>query len=52
MPSEDNMVLKFTEYFKTTKALSLLYADIKSLTKKIIGCENNPEKSSTTNELA
>ena len=33
---------------KSNKMLYIIYADIESLIKKIDGCENNPEKSSTT----
>ena len=29
----------------------IIYADMKSLIKKINGCANNPEKSSTTNQV-
>ena len=43
MPAEKNKILKFNEHMPY-----IIYADIKSLIKKIDGCENNPESSSTT----
>ena len=33
---------------KLGKMLHIIYGDIESLIKKIDGCTNNPEKSSTT----
>ena len=35
------------DYVKSDKMLYIIYADIESLTRKIDGCENNLEKSST-----
>ena len=40
--------LKFNQNVKSDKIPYIIYADIESLTKKIGGCANNPEKSSTT----
>ena len=49
MPSEKDKILEFKQYMTSDKMLYIIYADIESLIKKKIGgCENNPEKSSTT----
>ena len=48
MPFKKNNTLKFDQYMKSDKILYIVYADIESLTKKIDGCVNNPENSSTT----
>ena len=47
MPSVKNKILKFNQYMKSDKTLYITYADLESLSKKIDGCPNNPEKSST-----
>ena len=39
---------KFNQYQKSDKAPFIIYADLESLIKKIGGCKNNPENSSTT----
>ena len=41
-------VQEFNQYMKLHKVPNIIYADLESLIKKIDGCENNPEKSSTT----
>ena len=38
------MKFKFTQYLKSIKAPSPIYADLDSLIKKIIGFKSNPEK--------
>ena len=48
MPSPKNNKLQFDQYTKTDKMRYIVYADLESLIKKIEGCANNPEKSSTT----
>ena len=48
MPSEKCKILEFKHYMKTKKMPFMIYADIEYLIKKIDGCENNLEKSSTT----
>ena len=48
MPSEKDNILEFDRYIKSDKMLYIIYADIGSLVKKIDGCANNPENSSTT----
>ena len=47
MPSKKNNILEFNQYMNSGKMPNIIYADIKSLIKKIDGCANNPEKSST-----
>ena len=44
MPFEDTKILEFSQYQKYDNAPFIIYADL----KKIDGCKNNPEKSSTT----
>ena len=48
MPSKKNKILEFNQYMKSDKMLYILYAHIEFLIRKIDGCTNNPEKSSTT----
>ena len=48
MPSEKGKILTFNQYMKSDKVPYIIYIDIKSLIRKIDGCGNNPEKSSTT----
>ena len=48
MPSEDTNILEFNQYWKSDNTSSIIYADLKSLIKKIDGCKDNFEKSSTT----
>ena len=47
MPSEKDNILDFNQYMNSDKIPYIIYADIKSLIKKIDGSANNPEKSST-----
>ena len=48
MPSEKDNILEFNQYMKSDKMPYIIYADIESLIRKIDGCANNPENSSTT----
>ena len=48
MPAEKYNLLEFSQYMKWDKMPYIIYADIEYLIKKIDGCANNPEKSSTT----
>ena len=48
MPSEKGKILEFKYYMNSNKMPYVIYADIESLIKKRYGCENNPEKSSST----
>ena len=47
MPPEKYEILEFIQYMKSDKMPYTIYVDIESSIKKIDGCENNPEKSST-----
>ena len=47
MPSEDTEILKFNQYQKSDKAPFIIYADLECIIKKIDGCKNNPENSSS-----
>ena len=49
MASEKDNVLEFNQYMMSDKMLFIVYTDIESLIKKLDGCENDPEKSSTAN---
>ena len=48
LPSEKNNILEFNQCMKSDKMPYIIYADIESLIRKIDGCANNPENSSTT----
>ena len=48
MPSEENNILEFNQCMRSDKMTYIIYADIESLIRKIDGCANNQEKSSTT----
>ena len=48
MPSEKVNTVEFSQYTKSDKMPNIIYADIESLIRKIDGCANNPENSSTT----
>ena len=47
MPSEDTKVLEFNQYHKSDNAPFITYADLECFKKKIDGCKNNLENSST-----
>ena len=48
IPSEKDKILEFNKYMKSDKMSYIIYADMELLIKKIDGCANNPENSSTT----
>ena len=48
IPSERYKILEFNQYMISDKIPYIIYADIKSLIKKVDGYANNPENSSTT----
>ena len=48
MPFEYTKLLGFNQCQKSDKVLSITYADLDFLIKKVDECKNNPEKSSTT----
>ena len=45
--SHQKMISEFNQYKKSDKMPCIIYADIESLIKKIDGCANNSENSST-----
>ena len=47
MPSQKDNILQFHQHMKLDKMPYIINADLESLIKKIDGCANNPEKSST-----
>ena len=51
MPSEKDNILEFNQYMKSDKMSYTIYADIESLIRKINRCANNPETSSTKNQV-
>ena len=48
MLSEKDIILEFNQYMKSNKMPYVIYVDIANLIKKVDGCANNPEYSSTT----
>ena len=48
MPSKMGKILEFIQSMKSDKLPFIIYANIKSLIKKVDGCANNPENSSVT----
>ena len=48
MPSEKYKKLEFKQYMKSNKMPYIIHAVIELLIRKIDGCEDNPENSSTT----
>ena len=48
MSSSKGDILQFNQNIKSDKMSYIIYADLESLIKKIDGCANNPESSSTT----
>ena len=48
MPSEKDKILELNQNRKSDKMPFIIYTDIEYLIKKIDGCANNPESSSTT----
>ena len=48
MPSEGTNISQFNRYWKSNKTLSIIYADLDSLIKKIDRRKNNSEKLPTT----
>ena len=48
MASEDTMILEFNQYQNSDWTLSIIYAYLEFLIKKVKGCKNNSEKSFTT----
>ena len=47
MPSEKDNMFELNQYMKSDKIPYIIYADIESLIKKVDGCANNLENSST-----
>lgn len=48
MPPKENMILQFDYYLKSNKLIFIIHADLKILNEKVLGCESNPEKKSST----
>ena len=49
MRFEDTKILEYNQYQQSDKAPFIIYADLECIIKKIDGCKNNPENSSTKN---
>ena len=47
MPSENDNIWEIKQYMKSEKMPFVIHADIESFIRKIDGCANNPENSST-----
>ena len=48
MPTEDNNIIKHNQGEKSIKLPSVVYAELECLLEKNSKCQNNPNKSSTT----
>ena len=48
MPYDDTKILEFNQYKKSDIVPFIIYADLEFIIKKIDGCKNNHENSSTT----
>ena len=48
MRTQRNNIIKFNQYMRSDKTPCIIYADLKSLIKKLRNCKNVPEKSLTT----
>ena len=48
MSSEDIKILEYNQYQKSDKGPIIIYAGLECIIEKIYGCQNNPEKSSTS----
>ena len=48
MPSENNKILEFNQYWRSDKAQFIIEAVFECMIEKIDECKNNPENSSTT----
>ena len=48
MPTKDNNIIKYNHGEKSMKLPFLIYADLECLLEKMTTCQNNPNKSSTT----
>ena len=44
----ENNILQFNQYMKSDKIPYIVYTDLEFFIKKLDGCANNPEKSSTS----
>ena len=48
MPTKDNNIIKYNHGEKSMKLPFVIYADLECLLEKMSTCQNNPNKSSTT----
>ena len=48
MPTKNNNIIKYNHGEKSLKLLFVIYADLECLLEKMSTCQNNPNKSSTT----
>ena len=48
MPTKDNNIIKYNQGEKSIKLPFVIYADLECLLEKMSTCQNNPNKSSTT----
>ena len=48
MPTKDNNIIKYNQREKSIKLPFVVYADLECLLEKMSTCQNNPNKSSTT----
>ena len=48
MPSEDIIILEYSQYQKFLPTPFIIYADLECIIEKTDGCKNNPENATTT----
>ena len=48
MPSEDIIILEYSQYQKFLQTPFIIYADLECIIEKTDGCKNNPENAITT----
>ena len=51
MSPEDTKMIEFNQFQKSDRAPFIIYTDLEWIIKKIDGCKNNPENSSTKKQV-
>ena len=49
---EDTKMIEFNQFQKSDRAPFIIYTDLEWIIKKIDGCKNNPENSSTKKQVS
>ena len=48
---EDTKMIEFNQFQKSDRASFIIYTDLEWIIKKIDGCKNNPDNSSTKKQV-